>query len=116
MKWIDRIKADYAKVKDQPRKEKLEFFWEYYKIPILCIALAIVLLVQGVVSIRTHRDTVYSAALLNCKLVVDESGFLDGFYEYAGIDPDTSCAAFYGSIFFESAAKMTAINDFTFFK
>lgn len=95
MKFIDRIKEDYNKVKGQPRKEKLEFFWEYYKIPILCIVLAAALLVQGIVALQNRKETVYSATMLNCKLVLDESGFLDGFYQYAGIDPATSCAAFY---------------------
>ena len=95
MKFIDHLKEDYNKVKDQPTKEKLAFFWEYYKIQILCIVLAIVLLVQGVAALKNRRETVYSAALINCTLVVDESDFLDGFYEYAGIDASTSCAAFY---------------------
>lgn len=95
MKWIDRIKADYAKVKDQSRKEQLEFFWEYYKIPALCIILAIVLLVHGIVTFNTRRETVYSAVMLNCRLGVQEEDFLNGFYEYAGIDAEKELAAFY---------------------
>jgi len=98
MKLIDRIKEDYSKVKDLPRKEKLEFFWEYYKIPFLCIVLAVVLVVNGVVQLHNRRETVYSATMLNCKFVLDESPFLDGFYAYAGIDPSTSSAAFYSDM------------------
>jgi hypothetical protein len=95
MKWIDRIKADYAKVKDQPRKEKLEFFWEYYKIPIVCVLLAVVLVVQGIFSLANQRDTVYSAVMLNCRLGADEKDFLSDFYKYAGIDEETKQAAIY---------------------
>lgn len=95
MKWIDHIKADYAKVKDAPRKEKIAFFWEYYKIPILCILLAVVLVVQGIFTLYNQRDTVYSAVMLNCRLGVEEDGFLSDFYQYAGIDPEKECAAFY---------------------
>jgi len=98
MKIIDRIKADYAKVKDQPPKEKLIFFWDYYKIPILCIILVVVLVVQGIASIVNHQETVFSAVLLNCKIGIKEDALLDGFYEYAGIDSKTQTAAFYSDM------------------
>lgn len=95
MKFIDRIKEDYSKVKDHSFKEKAEFFWEYYKIPFLCVLLAIVLLVQGIITFNTQRETVYSAVMLNCRLGVEEEDFLSGFYAYAGIDEETQLAAFY---------------------
>lgn len=98
MAIIDRIKSEYAKVKEKSPKERLEYFWDYYKIPALCAVLAIVLVIQGIVSITTHRDTVFSAVLLNCKLGIQEEQFLDGFYEYAGIDSKTQTAAFYSDM------------------
>lgn len=95
MKFIDRIKADYQKVKDKPRKEKWEFFWDYYKIPALCILLAIVLLVQGIFSAANRKETVFSAVMLNCRIGIEEDAFLKGYYDHAGIDSKTQTAAFY---------------------
>lgn len=98
MKFLDRIKEDYQKVKDKPAKEKWEFFWDYYKIPALCILLAVVLLVQGVLSVKSRTETVFSAVLLNCKVGVNEDAFLEGYYEYAGIDSKRQSAAFYSDM------------------
>lgn len=98
MAIIDRIKSEYQKVKDKPPKERWEYFWDYYKIPALCVVLAIVLVVQSVVSITTRRETVFSAVLLNCKIGIQEEEFLDGFYDYAGIDSKTQTAAFYSDM------------------
>ena len=98
MKFIEHIKEDYAKVKDKSPKEKIGFFWDYYKIPIICLVLVLVLLIQGVASMVNQKDLVFSGVLLNCKVVVEEDPFLEGFYEYAGIDASNDTAAFYSDM------------------
>ena len=110
MKFIEHLKEDYAKVKDKPRKEKIGFFWDYYKIPIICLVLVLVLLIQGVASVVNKRDIVFSAVLLNCKVVVDEDDFLDGFYEYAGIDASKDTAAFYSDMLLIAENKEVSLN------
>ena len=89
MIFIDRIKEDWEKVKDKPAKEKWEFFWDYYKIPAICILLALVLMVQGVFSASNRKEVVFSGFALNCKISLDEDPFWNGFYEVAGIDVET---------------------------
>ena len=98
MKFIDHIKEDWQKVKDKPAKEKWEFFWDYYKIPAICILLVLVLVVQGVVSAANRKDVVFSGFALNCKITPNEELFWDGFYEAAGIDKETQTAACYSSM------------------
>lgn len=88
MKFIDNIKADWQKVKDKPRKEKWEFFWDYYKIPAICIVLVIVLVVQGIFSSTNQKQVVFSGFALNCKINMEEDPFWNGFYEVAGIDKE----------------------------
>lgn len=94
-KIITFIKAEYAKIKDKPAKERWEYLWDYYKIPALCVVLAVVLLAQGIVSVANRTETVFSAYILNSKLGVNDEMFLNGFYEYAGIDSSSQSAAFY---------------------
>ena len=89
MKFIDRIKEDWSKIKDKPTGEKWEFFWDYYKIPAICIVLAIVLLVQGIFSTANQKQVVFSGFCINCKISLNEDPFWDGFYEVAGIDKET---------------------------
>ena len=98
MKFIDRIKEDYQKVKDKPAKEKWEFFWDYYKIPAICILLAIVLVVQGILSAANQKQIVFSGFCINCKISLNEDLFWDGFYESAGIDSQTQTAACYSDV------------------
>lgn len=98
MAIIDRIKSEYAKVKGKPPKERWEYFWDYYKIPALCVVLVIALVAQGIASLATRRDAVFSAVLLNCKIAIREQEFLDDFYDYAGINAKTQTAAFYSDM------------------
>lgn len=98
MKFIDHIKEDYQKVKDKPRKEQLEFFWDYYKIPVICILLAAVLIVQGIVSATNQKQVVFSGFAINCKISLNEDPFWDGFYETAGINGKEQTAACYSDV------------------
>lgn len=98
MKFIKRIKEDWQKVKDLPTREKWEFFWDYYKIPVICIVLAIVLVVQGVISVSNQKEIVFSGFCINCKIGVDEKPFWNGFYETAGIDAKTQTVACYSDV------------------
>lgn len=98
MKFITRIKEDWAKVKDMPAKEKWEFFWDYYKIQAICILLAIVLIAQLVSSVSNQKEIVFSGFCINCKIGIKEDLFWDGFYESAGIDGETQTAACYSDV------------------
>ena len=98
MKFIDNIKEDWQKVKDKPAKEKWEFFWDYYKIPAICILLAVVLIAQGAFSAANQKQIVFSGFAINCRISTDEAALWDGFYETAGIDGETQTAACYADV------------------
>lgn len=109
MAIIRHIKSAYAKIKAQPREQRWEYFWEYYKWPAIGIVLAIALLISGITGAVNRKETVFSGVLLNCKLGVDNEGFLQGFYDYAGIDSSTQTAAFYTDMsFFDGQAQNNA--------
>ena len=111
MKFIKRIKEDWTKVKDLPSKEKWEFFWDYYKIPAICILLAATLLVQTVISVSNQKEVVFSGFCINCKINIKEATFWDGFYEYAGIDSEKQTAACYSDV--QIQPGQTQLNNTT---
>lgn len=98
MKVSEYIRQAWASVKEQPPKQRWEYFWEYYKFPAIAVVLVIVLAIQGVISLVNTKDTVLTGVTLNCKLGVKAEDFWDGFYEYAGIDSKESEAAVYTDI------------------
>ena len=110
MKIIERLKEDYAKVKDKPTKEKIGFFWDYYKIPFICIVLVLAFMIQTGVSLANQKKIVFSGVLLNCKVLVKEDPFLDGFYEYAGIDGSEETAAVYSDMLLIKENKEVSLN------
>ena len=111
MKFIDRIKEDWQKVKDKPAKEKWEFFWDYYKIPAICILLAVVLMVQGIFSASNQKEVVFSGFAINCKISLEEEPFWEGFYERAHINGETQTAACYSDV--QIVSGQTQLNTNT---
>ena len=99
-------------IKDRPPKERLAYFWEYYKWYAIIFLLVIVLLVQGVLGVINRRETALSGVLLNCKLGVADKEFLQDFYAYAGIDEAKESAAFYTDLTITNGQSKNDLNAF----
>lgn len=112
MKIADYIKNEYKKVAEKPLRERWEYFWEYYKWPVLAVVLAVVLLVQGIAGVVNKKDIVFSGFVLNSRLVPDDSEFLQGFYDYAGIDSGSQETAFYCDITLNDGNSKNDITAF----
>ncbi|MBE7002180.1 MAG: hypothetical protein E7421_05770 [Ruminococcaceae bacterium] len=112
MKISDYIKNAHANIKKMPKKERFAYFLDYYKWHVVAIVLALALLVQGVVTICNRKEIVFYGVLLNCMIGVDDEAFLDGFYQHAGIDPDTQEAAFYTDLMLKDGNSKNDITAF----
>lgn len=93
MSIIEEIKEQQKKsLKNMSRKEKLAYFWDYYKIhtgvAIILLALVSVFTYQFV----TDKDFAFYATLINVRFNNTNYELSDllaeGFQEYAHIDPD----------------------------
>lgn len=82
----DEIKAQRKKLAGKTPKEKLLYFWEYYRIPALVIILVIAFAGNLIYTIATAKDSVLSALFINGYSEMDTEAFMNGFNEYAGID------------------------------
>ena len=98
MTIFEHIKTQHAEMKSKPPKERLQYFWDYYKWHTLILFMVAVLLIQGVVGIITRKEIVFSGVLLNCVIDVNDDAFLDGFYKHAGVNGKKQEAAFYTDI------------------
>ncbi|MBQ3529845.1 MAG: hypothetical protein IJA47_05065 [Oscillospiraceae bacterium] len=110
MTILEHIKKAHANIKNQPKEARWQYFWDYYKWHVVAVVLVIALLIQGIVSFTNRKDIVFSGILLNCKIGVDDSAFLENFYDYAGIDSATQEAAFYTDLMLTDQSTKNDVN------
>lgn len=72
MPLMDEFKEERAQVKDRPFKERLAYFWEYYKWWVIGIVGAIIVIVLMIRSIVTKKDQVLYVAMINTLQVSTE--------------------------------------------
>lgn len=88
MAIYDEIREQQQKLKGKSFKEKLGYFWDYYKVHTI-VALIVVLLGGALIrDIVTSKEEAFSATLLNAYGSEGQSSFQADFAEYAGIDTE----------------------------
>ena len=112
MTILDYVTKELKNIKEKPPKERWAYFLDYYKWHALALLLVIVLLIQGVVSLTTQKDTALSGIILNCKLGIDDTSFLQNFYDYAKIDANKESAAFYTDLTFSNGQSQHDTSTF----
>lgn len=83
---LDEIRAQHHKMKDKTPKEKLLYFWEYYRIPTIVLIIAIAVVINLIYTVVTSKDTVFYVVLVNGYTDMDTAAYISGFEEYAQID------------------------------
>lgn len=77
----DEIKEQTRKLKDMTFKQKTEYIWEYYKIPIIIVIVVIITLCVIIRDVRENNKPTYlSAAFINSNFAVDTSNTLTDDY------------------------------------
>ncbi len=92
MAMHDEIREQQQKLKGRSFKEKLGYFWDYYKIHTFVVLLLLIVVGSFVWDIATTKEEAFSATLLNAYGGEGQESFQADFAEYAGIDTDVySC-------------------------
>lgn len=94
MTILDYAKKEIKNLKGKPPQERWEYFLDYYKWHAVVVLVVLLLIVQGIITVATHKDTVFHIALLNADLGVDGSVLAEHFEEYAGITDKKEQAVF----------------------
>ena len=94
MPLMDEFKDEREKVKKQPFKKKLGYFWTYYKWFVICGIIAVIVIVTTVRSFINKKDYALYGVMLNGFLLSKEDTLASGFEEYAGIDQSQYTVSF----------------------
>lgn len=113
----DEIREQHQKMKGKSKKEKLAYFWEYYKIH--TIAAILILIVGGsmIYSIATQKDIIMEAAFVNTYLSnalemdTGTEAMASEFLAFSGADTQKETAVIDTmTISYESADEMSYAN------
>ena len=88
MKMSEYVRGEWKKLKDQPFKVRLAYFWDYYKWHTIIAVLVVALLTSTVGTQLNKKDTVLSGILINGSQPLDDPALLQEFYAQSGINPD----------------------------
>lgn len=89
MPVMDEFKEERAAMKNGTPKQKLSYFWDYYKWHVIGGCAALIALVSFVCQIVNRKDVAFTAMFINCterEFMADSSVYTASFAEYAGID------------------------------
>lgn len=109
MAVMDEFKEERATIKNGSLKQKLSYFWDYYKWHTIGVIAAIFFICSLVYNIATRKDEVFYAAVLNSACYPEGDSFTSEFMEYAGIDPSTEKVTFDTSM----QISFTNFDDYT---
>lgn len=88
----DEVREQQNKLKGKTFKEKLNYFWDYYKVHTIAFIFFITIISVFIKDIVTNKDNAFSAVILNSYAQEAQEAFQADFAAYAGIDTDTySC-------------------------
>lgn len=82
----DEIRQEHKKVKNMTPKEKLSYFWDYYKYHTIGTIVAVFLIFTLVHDIVTSKEYAFCAVYFNSVQAFDTNEYGVKFAEYAGID------------------------------
>ena len=88
MKISEYIKAERDKIKGKSWKERLAYFWDYYKWYVLIAVVALALLTHTVTTSLNKKEVVLKGILIDGIGTVEEPAVLQTFFDSAGINPE----------------------------
>ena len=84
---------------EQPKGERFSYFWDYYKWPAVIAVVLVITLIQTTISVANRKETVFTGYVLNATSVTKDAEFLQGFFDYAGLDSGKQEAAIYTDLY-----------------
>lgn len=89
MAVMDEFKEERDSLREKPLKDRLHYFWDYYKWHTILTLLAVIIGTALIRDIVTRKESALFALLLNAYPISDDADDFKGRYaEYAGIDTD----------------------------
>ena len=77
------------KMRSRPRKERLAYFWTYYKGWVIALAFVLVLGTYFVIDVATKKDAALEGVFFNVEEYPASEAYLADFGTSVGLDPDS---------------------------
>ncbi|MBO6146535.1 MAG: hypothetical protein J6O70_03035, partial [Lachnospiraceae bacterium] len=76
----DEIRKQTGKLKDMDMKQRLQYIWDYYKLPIILVLVVLFAVFSFIRDKATSKQTVFYVAMLDSNVTETvQSTLLDGF-------------------------------------
>ena len=102
MAVMDEFKEEREALKNGTPKQKIAYFWYYYKWHVIISVIVIAMAASFIYQYANRKETAFYTVLLNASLLdqmsSDQPDFITDFAEKEGIDPSTSEITFDTSI------------------
>ncbi len=98
---MDEIKEQQRKLEGRSFKEKVSYFFFYYKLQTLIVVVAIIFLAVFIRDIAMQKDTVFSAIYINSFPNVEDEDFIVKFDTFAGLDTNKQESSFDTSFYLD---------------
>lgn len=98
MAVMDEFREEREALKNGTFKEKLTYFWYYYKWHVIITISVILIIASFVHQLLNRTETVFNAVLLNATQLTQEDDYADAFAEHLAINPDEEDVIFDTSI------------------
>ena len=116
MPAMDEFKKQREAIKNKSFKEKLDYYWYYYKMHIFIALFVLILVVTTICDIATSRETKFYIAFLNSFSSVFEQDFIEEFEPLTGLDLEKYNVyldtTFYFNVNEYDEASMNALEKF----
>ncbi len=89
MAMRDEVKEQQQKLKGKSVREKLEYFWDYYKVHTIVVLFAAFAICIFIKDMMASKDDAFSALVLNSYGYEQQADFQEDFAAYAGINTKT---------------------------
>jgi len=112
MAVMDEFKEEREALKNGTFKEKISYFWDYYKWYVIGAIILIVAIASFCYEMLTKKDTAFTAVMLNTSELELELQAPQAFADYVGIDTEEYTVEFDTSfrIIEESPDELTVTN------
>ena len=99
MALMDEFKKEREELRNGTFKDKLNYFWYYYKWYVIGILCALIVIVTLVYQIATEKEDAFKAVMLNANLLTEDGSYAEDFAEYADIDLNENIVFFDASLY-----------------
>lgn len=110
MPVMDEFKKEREAMKNGTPKQKLAYFWDYYKWHVIIGVIVLATAVSFIYQAATRKSIALYAMLLNAteyNFMEDSSGNTSAFAEYAGIDESKY------DIMYDTSVQLGSVDDYT---